>query len=387
MAQFSMEIMRLTGSVLRGNQQLITEKEAAAMLGCSRWTVWGLIQNRRLRGFSRIARRHAVRWHIPRTDVEELIGVLNKLPVTGESHAVYSLRTFYAREAVAPYEIVERLLKGTLQIATIDPTRHGMYSWRFHVLDMAKPARRLPRWKKPPVEYMTHVEACALTSFHPRSISHLAKVGVLEVPPENEMWLTRASVDAFHSRYVKAWLHHEDLNVNGPAHLPRIIENMGMNIYFRDEKRVCELILSRSELASALGERAPVPSLAAEAVWQAFKESYESGYSAFHMPVTIGTKPQRLALASRRTYFEVFADADVVVIRKTFSVKRPREWRAFDADRGLFLAALKGFDIIENEGTYIAEMRLQTEQDIEIARVAMDAVHWNIRKLLGPKKV
>ncbi|MBB3967368.1 helix-turn-helix domain-containing protein [Rhizobium metallidurans] len=273
---------------------LITEKEASAMLGCSRWTVWGLIQNKRIRGFSRIARRHAVRWFIPLADVEELMSVLKNLPVTGESHAVYSLSTFYAREAVPPYEIVERVLKGTLQIAAIDPTRRGMYSWRFHVLDMAKPARRMPRWKKPPVEYMTHVEACALTSFHPRTISHLAKAGVLEVPPESAAWLTRASVAAFHSQYVKAWLHREDLNIRGPAHLPEIIAKMGMTIYFRDDERLCEIILSRSELASALGARPAAASSAAEAVWQKFKASYESGYSAFHMPATIGTKPQRL---------------------------------------------------------------------------------------------
>ncbi|WP_168270463.1 TniQ family protein [Rhizobium leguminosarum] len=364
---------------------LLTDKEAADLLGCKRWVLGGLIRHGRLRGFSRIARRLAVVLYIPREDVEKLLAAFNSLPVSGESHAVYTLRTFCNKEGITGYDVVERLFKGTLQIAAIDPTRHGMDSWRFYMRDMAKPARRLPRWKKPLQECMTHTEACTLTSINPLTISHLAKVGVFDVSPDNATWLMRTSVEDFHRQYAKAWLHRDELNFRSRAGMQHTLERLGMTVYFRGDNPRCELIISRTELADAVGETA-TPSPAAETVWQEFKAGYEDGYSAFHMPLKIETKPQRLALASRRTFFEVFAHEDAVIIRKTFSRNRPREWRAFDAERMSFFKALQGFELVEEEGEYVAELYVRNGRDIKVAWAAIDAIHWNIRKVLGPRR-
>ena len=175
---------------------LVSEQEAASMLGCSAWTVWGLVQNGRLRGYEKLASGRAHRMSIPRADVEAL-KIVGRVPVMGESHSVYSLRTFYVRENVPPYEIVERVLTGALKVAAIDPTRQGIHAWRFHILDLAKPARRRPRWKQPPPNGMTKAEAGALTSFHPRTISYLAKLGVLGPFAKDTQWLDRKSVEIF----------------------------------------------------------------------------------------------------------------------------------------------------------------------------------------------
>lgn len=364
---------------------LVPDNEAAKLLGCKKWVLGGLVRNGRLRGFSRIARRFSVVLFIPREDIERLLRAFNNLPVSGESHAVYTLRTFCNKERVTAYDVVERLFHGTLQIAAVDPTRHGMDSWRFHVLDMAKPQRRGDRWKKLPAECMSHTEAAMLTSIDPSTISHLAKEGGFDVSPQDATWLMRASVEDFHRQYTKAWLHRDELGVRIRSDFPHALMRLGIPVYFRGDNPRCQLIISRADLAAAIGG-AVRPSQAAQTVWRKFKACYTESYSAFHMPLDIETKPQRLMLASRRTFFEVFAKEDAVVVRKTFTRNRPREWRAFDQARSSFFKALEGFELAEEGGHYVAELQVRSEADIKVAYAAIDGIHWNIRKILGPRK-
>lgn len=362
---------------------LVTEKVAAQLLGCSRQTVWGLINFGRIRGYSRIARRNAVRILIPRKDVTSLLATMDALPVSGETHSVYSLSTFFQREKTTPQEIVERVLRGDLMIAMIDRSRCGIAGWRFHIAELAKPARRLPRWKKPAPGSMTRTEASVMTSFHPRTIRLLVRQGAIRVSRQDSEWLDRESVEIFHSTYVKAALHYRELGVR--SHLKVVLgaERSGVPIRFRNGAEYYDTIIARADLEKLTGKSSQIiASVAAQTVWKQFKAAYEEGFCAFHMPPEVGVKAQKLYLASRRCFFEVYASEDSIVVTKTFHPNKVREWAAFDLNRDLFVDALKGFEWATDGQASIASLRMKTLEDIRAVRLALDGIHWHVRTLI-----
>ncbi|ANL23046.1 MULTISPECIES: helix-turn-helix domain-containing protein [Rhizobium] len=362
---------------------LISEKEAARLLGCSRTVVWGLVRFGRLRGYSRIARRNAVRILIPRSDVMALLQKMDDLPVTGETHSVYTLSTFHQREKMPPQEIVERVLRGDIVISTIDRSKRGISGWRFHVAELARRARRRPRWKKPPEGKMTRTEASVLTSLHPRTIRFLVRQGAIRNSRENPEWLERDSVETFHATFVKAALHYRDLGVRSPLKVVLGAERSGIPIRFKNGAEYYDTIIARTDLERLTGKTSQiVASEAAQQIWNDFKAAYEEGYCAFHMPPRIGVRAQKLYLASRRCFFEVLAEKDSVVVLKGFAPKKVREWKAFDENREVFVEALKGFKWQTKGETQQAKFRMRGADDIKVVRSALDAVHWHIRTLL-----
>lgn len=197
------------------------------------------------------------------------------------------------------------------------------------------------------------------------------------------MWLDRKSVEDFHATYVKASLHYRELGERSPLKVVRGIERMGIPIRFKSGAEYYDTIVARGDLEKLTGTSSQiVASSQAQRIWGNFRAFYEEGYCAFHMPPEIGVKPQKLYLASRRCYFEVSAEEDAVLVVKTFSPKKVREWEAFAANRELFVESLKGFDWVEAGDLHAAHVRMRNVDDIKTVRAALDAVHWHIRTLI-----
>ncbi len=362
---------------------LISERQAATTLGCKRQVVWGLVKYGRIRGYSRITRRNAVRILIPNRDVLDLLKQMETLPLSGETHSVYKLETFFQRERTTPHDVVERVMKGSLVLANIDRSQRGIAGWRFHVSELAHTARRRPRWKQPPPGSMTRTEAAVLTSFHPRTIRFLVRQGAIRISRDDPDWLDRASVEDFHSVYVKAALHYRELGVKSPLKVVLGATRSGIPIRFKNGTEYYDTIIARSDLEHLTGQSSQiVASEKAQQIWTEFKAAYEKGYSAFYMPPKVGLKAQKLYLASRRCFFEIVAEQDSVIVRKTFDPMKVREWAAFDKRRDLFTDSLKGFAWRTIDATHVAEYRMRDETDIKTVRSALDAIHWHIRTLL-----
>lgn len=361
-------------------KDLISPQEVAEMLGCTRRVVSGLIEKGRLRGLPLTGIGQGTQGLVPKADVEALLRKFKELPMSGESHSVYTVGTFSQREDSTDHDVVERVLSGALTLANIVPGRTGVAGWRLHIRHLAKQQRRPPRWHKPPPDCMTGTEAAVMTSIHPTTLSYVIKLGFIRHSRDNPLWLDRESVEIFHRKYVKLALFHRELGTT-VRNVKPIARDLGVPLLFDTHGPRYQPIVARADIERLVGRHMSA-SPAAQDVWTRFKLAYEQGYSAFHMPMEIATWPQQIYLASRRSYFSFVADEDRVLVTKTFSPNSRREWPAFDGNRELFVHALKGFTWSLDGATEIASFSMQTDDDIKVVRLALDAVHWHIRKLI-----
>jgi excisionase family DNA binding protein len=361
-------------------KDLISPQVVAKILGCTRRVVSGLIENGRLRGYALTGHGQGTQGLVPKADVDALLRSFESLPMSGETHSVYTVGTFSQREGSETHDVVERVLSGALTLANIVPGRIGVAGWRLHIRDLAKPQRRRPRWHKPPPDCMTMTEAAVTTSIHPTTLSYVTKLGFIRHSRQNPPWLDRESVEIFHRKHAKLSLFHRELGTS-VRNIKPIARDLGVPLLFDTQGSRYEPIVARADIERLVGKHIPA-SPAAQDVWTRFKLAYEQGYSAFHMPMEIATWPQQIYLASRRASFSFVADEDRVLVTKTFSPNSRREWPAFDGNRELFVHALKGFTWSMDGVTEIASFSMQTDDDIKVVRLALDAVHWHIRKLI-----
>lgn len=356
-------------------REFVTTNEANDMLGGTS-VARMLIRLGHLTGF-----RGDGTWMVHGGEVRQLVKLVDSLPVTGETKWVVTMRMYCNRTGLSYSEVVRRVLEGEISIAVRDPRQNAIMAWRF-----ADPSRAAPLFERRSPGFVSRTEAEVITSLKSTTIKALIDGGILK-GERGSTKIDAASLAEFHAKFVKATIFHAELGEEFAQGVSRRLRRSGVPSQFTDVCPGVDLIVARVDLEAVIGTTTRmVSSPAAEAVWERFKAFQAEGYSAFYLPPKIGRHPQKIYPANRKGHFEVHAEEDSVVIVKTFTPSKPREWGVYNPNRHLFRKALESFEWSTDGGSEIATFSMRNKADIKIARTAFDIVHWHTNKLTRERK-
>jgi len=300
---------------------LLTHKECAALLGCSKKMIRFLVTSGHLEGY--LGLTATSEFKIDPDSAKTLAERIATLPVSRKKGTRLTIWNYARWNDITQRKVVKIVLSGTLQPAAIRKDRIGFNALRMANDPPAGAVRSTAREGE-----VTFGRAKALLGLRHQSIAPLAHAGVLKIvrATSSLSFLSEDSVNAFLARYVEASKYRKELRAdrNGIADA---LAKLDVPRYFTDIDGMHDHIVERNVLLKALGIEEV--SAAVQATWQTFSSIVAEHCPAFLLPAILTRSEQTIFNSTRVTRFTAVAVGDRIVIRKKFNPRAAREWRWF----------------------------------------------------------
>ncbi len=354
--------------------RLLTHKDCAALLGCSKKMIRFLVMTGHLVGYLGMTRTSEFK-----VEPESIVALANKitsLPLHEQKGTRLTLWNYARWNGISHRKLVTMLLSGEVRPVAIRKDRPGFSALRMANAPTSAAVRSTAKEGE-----MTFGRARALLGLRHQSVAPLAHAGVLRIARSSgkSHFLSVDTVNAFADRYVEASKYRKELRAERNRIAERL-EVLGVSRHFTEIEGMHDHIVEKRVLLKALGIEDV--SDAVQDKWRLFSSYVASNCPAFLLPADVTRYEQTIFNSTRVARFTASAVGDRIVLRKKFNPRANREWRWFREHEGEVLKLMEAFDFkkVPSKNLVIGACYLDDEEVMASLTKALGDYHWLLLK-------
>jgi hypothetical protein len=309
--------------------RLLTHRECAALLGCSRKMIRFLVSSGHLVGYLGMSRTSE--YMVEPASVVALADKITSLPLHTQKGTRLTFWNYARWNGISERKLVTMLLSGDVRAVAIRKDRPGFIALRMANAPTSAAVRSTAKEGE-----VTFGRAKALLGLRHQSVAPLAHAGVQRIVRSSGTYhfLSKDTVDAFADRYVEASKYRKEMRTERNRIAERL-EVLGVARHFTEIEGMHGVLLKAlgiEDVSEAVQEK-----------WRLF--SYVArNCPAFLLPAAVTRYEQTIFNSTRVARFTASAVGDRIAIRKKFNPRANREWRWFKEHEDEVFKLMEAFD-------------------------------------------